>query len=328
MKKTALITGVTGQDGSYLAEFLLEKEYRVFGMARRTSTPHFHYLKQMLDPANERAENFMLVQGDMLDAISINKIIQTTRPDEIYNLAAMSFVSTSWDQPLLTNDINHLGFLRVLESARLLDKSVRIYQASTSEMFGNVAAPQHETSMMIPRSPYGVSKLAAHRAARVYRESFDMFVSCGILFNHESPRRGMEFVTRKIAAGVAGIKLGNADSLRLGNLAAKRDWGFAGDYVEAMWLMLQHDKPDDFVIGTGESHSVAEFVDLAFSHVGLESGDYVQIDERFMRPAEIFDLRADFRKARRILGWQPKVSFSDLVKLMVDYEMGKQRLER
>jgi GDPmannose 4,6-dehydratase len=328
MKKTALITGVTGQDGSYLAEFLIKKEYRVFGMARRTSSPHFHYLKDLLDPTNPGSEDFLLVQGDMMDAISINKIVQTTKPDEIYNLAAMSFVSTSWDQPLLTNDINHLGFLRVLESARLLDKGVRIYQASTSEMFGNVLAPQRESSRMMPRSPYGVSKLAAHQAARVYRESFDMFVSCGILFNHESPRRGLEFVTRKIAAGVASIKQGKADKLMLGNLAAKRDWGYAGDYVQAMWLILQQHKPDDFVIGTGESHSVAEFVDLAFSHVELNSGDYVQIDERFMRPAEIFDLRADYSKARRILGWQPKVSFQELVEWMVDHEMGRLRRER
>jgi GDPmannose 4,6-dehydratase len=315
MKKRALITGITGQDGSYLAEFLLGQGYEVIGMVRRTSTVNFERIKHIQD-------HITLVTGDLLDEISLINMLRDHRPSEVYNLAAQSFVQTSWPQPVFTGETTALGVTRMLDATRLVDPDIRFYQASSSEMFGKVVeVPQKETTPFYPRSPYGVAKVYGHWITVNYRESYDMFACSGILFNHESPRRGLEFVTRKISHGVARIKLGLDEELRLGNLDARRDWGFAGDYVEAMWMMLQQEQPDDYVVATGETHSVREFCDLAFGHVGLSYSDHVVMDERFMRPAEVDLLIGDPSKARETLGWQPKTSFPDLVRAMVDADM-------
>lgn len=315
----ALITGITGQDGSYLAELLLSKKYEVYGMVRRSSTETFNRIMHIRDRIN-------IVQADLLDQLSLITIIDEIKPDEIYNLAAQSFVPTSWSQPVLTGEFNAIGVTRMLEAIRLVDKKIRFYQASSSEMFGKVREePQTETTPFYPRSPYGVAKVYGHFITVNYRESYNLHATSGILFNHESPRRGLEFVTRKITDGVARIKMGLADKLALGNLNAKRDWGFAGDYVLAMWLMLQQDDPSDFVIATGESHSVKEFVAEAFGHVGLEWEKYVVSDPRFMRPAEVDHLVGDASKAAEILGWKPEHTFSDLVHIMVDADL--KRLE-
>lgn len=315
MQKTALITGITGQDGSYLAEFLLNKGYRVFGMVRRSSSENFDRIEHLRDKVELR-------QGDLLDQLSLINMIDETQPDEIYNLAAQSFVPTSWTKPLLTGDFTALGVTRMLEAVRYVNRKIRLYQASSSEMFGKVLeVPQKETTPFYPRSPYGVAKVYGHFITVNYRESYDMFAVSGILFNHESPRRGKEFVTRKVTDGVARIKLGLANELRMGNLDAKRDWGFAGDYVEAMWMMLQQDEPDDYVIATGETHTVKELVQVAFEHVGLDWEKYVVMDEKFLRPAEVDLLVGDPTKAREKLGWKPKVSFKELVQMMVDGDM-------
>jgi GDPmannose 4,6-dehydratase len=312
---TALITGITGQDGSYLAEFLLEKGYDVIGMVRRTSTINFHRIAHFQD-------KIRLVPGDLGDQISLLRIIEEHKPDEVFNLAAQSFVQTSWTQPVFTGDVTALGVTRILDAIYMVDPKIRFYQASSSEMFGKVVAvPQRETTPFYPRSPYGVAKVYGHWITVNYRESYDMHATSGILFNHESPRRGLEFVTRKITHHVAKIKLGLTDELRLGNLDARRDWGYALDYVEAMWLMLQQDKPQDFVIATGETHSVEEFLDHAFGCVDLDWHDYVVQDPRFMRPAEVDLLVGDPTKARKELGWEPKVSFSELVKMMVEADL-------
>jgi len=312
---TALITGVTGQDGSYLAELLLDRGYRVVGMVRRTSTLNFHRIAHIQD----RLE---LVPGDLSDQISLIRILEEYRPDEVYNLAAQSFVQTSWNQPVFTGDVTALGVTRVLDAVRIVDPRIRVYQASSSEMFGKVVeVPQRETTPFYPRSPYGVAKVYGHWITINYRESYNLHATSGILFNHESPRRGLEFVTRKISHQAARIKLGLADELRLGNLDARRDWGFAGDYVRAMWLMLQREAPDDFVIATGETHSVEEFLDVAFGHLDLDWKRYVVQDERYMRPAEVDLLVGDPSKAGRELGWEPRVSFIDLVKMMVDADV-------
>jgi GDPmannose 4,6-dehydratase len=312
---TALITGITGQDGSYLAEFLLKKGYNVVGMVRRTSTVNFHRVSQIQD-------KLTLVPGDLCDQISLIRILEEYRPTEVYNLAAQSFVQTSWAQPVFTGDVTALGVTRMLDAIRIVDPKIRFYQASSSEMFGKVVeVPQKETTPFYPRSPYGVAKVYGHWITINYRESYDMHASSGILFNHESPRRGLEFVTRKITNHVAQIKMGLTDELRLGNLDARRDWGFAGDYVQAMWLMLQQDKPDDFVVATGETHSVEEFLVEAFGSVDLDWHDYVVQDPRFMRPAEVDLLVGDPGKAGAVLGWEPTVSFSELVKMMVDADM-------
>ena len=311
----ALITGVTGQDGSYLAEFLLEKGYDVVGMVRRTSHDSYERIEHLLD----RME---IVAADLLDQHSLTVVLQETRPDEVYNLAAQSFVPTSWTQPVLTGEFTALGVTRILEAIRLVRPDARFYQASSSEMFGKVSeTPQRETTPFYPRSPYGVAKVYGHWITVNYRESYDLFAVSGILFNHESPRRGIEFVTRKVTDGVARIKLGQAGELRLGNLDSRRDWGFAGDYVEAMWLMLQQPQARDYVIGTGETHSVRELVELAFGHVGLDYRKHVVIDPRFHRPAEVDLLLADPTKARTELGWKPKVSFPELVAMMVDADL-------
>ncbi|HPB31874.1 MAG TPA: GDP-mannose 4,6-dehydratase [Candidatus Sumerlaeota bacterium] len=313
--KTALVTGITGQDGSYLAELLLEKGYKVWGMHRRTSTLNFDRVAHIMDKIN-------LVQGDLLDQNSLQSLLEEAQPDEVYNLAAQSFVPTSWNQPLLTGEITGMGVTRMLEAIRRVNKNIRFYQASTSEMFGKVQeVPQKETTPFYPRSPYGVSKLYGHWITVNYRESYDLFACSGILFNHESPRRGFEFVTRKITDTVARIKAGLAGELRLGNLDAKRDWGYAGDYVEAMWLMLQQDEPDDFVIATGETHSVKELVEEAFSSAGLDWEKYVKLDQRFVRPAEVELLVGDPSKARKKLGWVPKVNFKGLVRMMMEADM-------
>lgn len=313
--RTALITGITGQDGSYLAEFLLEKGYRVFGMYRRRSMENFERIQHLQDKIE-------LVPGDLHDQNSLVNLINEVRPNEIYNLAAQSFVPTSFQQPILTGEVNALGVTRLLEAIRVIDKSIRFYQASTSEMFGKAQqVPQNENTPFYPRSPYGVAKVYAHWITVNYRESYGMFNCSGILFNHESPRRGLEFVTRKIAHGVARIKLGLAKELVLGNLEAKRDWGYAPDYVEAMWLMLQQPEPDDYVIATGETHSVREFAEVAFNHVGLNWKNYVRVDQKFVRPADVDLLVGDASKARKKLGWRPRVSFSELVKIMVDAEL-------
>ncbi len=312
---TALITGVTGQDGSYLAELLLDRGYRVVGMVRRTSTLNFHRIAHIQD----RIE---LAPGDLSDQISIIRILEEYRPDEVYNLAAQSFVQTSWNQPVFTGDVTALGVTRVLDAVRIVDPRIRVYQASSSEMFGKVVeVPQRETTPFYPRSPYGVAKVYGHWITVNYRESYNLHATSGILFNHESPRRGLEFVTRKISHQAARIKLGLANELRLGNLDARRDWGFAGDYVQAMWLMLQQDQPDDFVIATGETHSVEQFLDVAFEHLDLDWREYVVQDERYMRPAEVDLLVGDPSKAGRILGWEPRVSFAELVKMMVDADL-------
>ena len=312
MKKTALITGITGQDGSYLAELLLAHDYRVVGMTRRTSTDVHERLEHFID-------DIEFVSGDLLDQTSMTKIVETVRPDEVYNLAAQSFVPTSWTQPVLTGEFTALGVTRILEAIRAINPAIRFYQASSSEMFGKVTeVPQRESTAFYPRSPYGVAKVYGHWITVNYRESFDMFAVSGILFNHESARRGKEFVTRKISDGVARIKLGLATELRLGNLEAKRDWGFAGDYVRAMWLMLQQSKAEDFVIATGRTHSVRDFVRIAFEAAGL--GDYeayVKSDPRFVRPAEVDLLVGDSSKAKQHLKWEPTVTFEQLVEMMV-----------
>lgn len=312
---TALITGITGQDGSYLAELLLSKGYRVIGVARRSSTVTYERIEHLLD-------NITVVQGDLHDQGSLLALLEEYEPTEVYNLAAQSFVPTSWNQPALTGEITALGVTRMLEAIRFVNPKIRFYQASSSEMFGKVVeVPQCETTAFYPRSPYGVAKVYGHWITVNYRESFNMFASSGILFNHESPRRGLEFVTRKISDGVARIKLGYAKELRLGNLESQRDWGFAGDYVEAMWRMLQHDKPDNFVVGMGETHSVREFCEIAFGHVNLDYNDYVVQDERFYRPAEVDLLISDPSKARSVLGWEPAVGFKELVTMMVDSDL-------
>ncbi|MEW6400354.1 MAG: GDP-mannose 4,6-dehydratase [Chloroflexota bacterium] len=312
---TALITGITGQDGSYLAELLLKKGYNVVGVARRSSTVTFERIEHLLD-------DITVVQGDLHDQGSLLAFLEEYRPSEVYNLAAQSFVPTSWNQPALTGDVTALGVTRLLEAIRFVDPKIRFYQASSSEMFGKVVeVPQKETTPLYPRSPYGVAKVYGHWITINYRESFNMFAVSGILFNHESPRRGREFVTRKITDGVARIKLGLAKDLHLGNLDARRDWGFAGDYVEAMWSMLQQEQPDNFVIGTGETHSVREFCEIAFGRVGLDYKEYVVQDERFYRPAEVDLLISDPSRARATLCWEPTVSFSELVTMMVDADM-------
>jgi GDPmannose 4,6-dehydratase len=315
MTKRALITGITGQDGSYLAELLLAKGYHVVGMVRRSSTVNFERIGHLQD-------DIELVPGDLLDEVSMIQIMRSQRPDEVYNLAAQSFVQTSFGQPVLTGETTALGVTRVLDAIRLSDHDVRFYQASSSEMFGKVVeVPQSESTPFYPRSPYGVAKLYGHWITVNYRESYGMHASSGILFNHESPRRGLEFVTRKIANGVARIKLGLDTEIRLGNLDAQRDWGFAGDYVDAMWRMLQCDEPSDFVVSTDETHSVREFCKVAFGHVGLEWSDHVVIDERFFRPAEVELLVGDASRAREILGWQATTPFVDLVTMMVEADL-------
>jgi GDPmannose 4,6-dehydratase len=315
MVKRAVITGITGQDGSYLAELLLAKGYDVVGVIRRNSAPNLWRIQHLLDRIELRP-------ADLLDQLSLIRVLADVRPTEVYNLAAMSFVPASWDQPMLTGEFNAQGVTRVLEAVRHVDPTIRLYQASSSEMFGKVReVPQTELTPFYPRSPYGVSKVFAHYITVNYRESYNLFAVSGILFNHESPRRGLEFVTRKVTDGVARIKLGLADSLSLGNLDAQRDWGFAGDYVRAMWLMLQQDQPDDYVIATGESHSVRELVDVAFEHVGLDWHKYVRLDPRFLRPAEVDHLIGDSSKARRVLGWTTDVDFPHLVRMMVDADV-------
>jgi len=312
---TALITGITGQDGSYLAELLLAKGYRVIGVARRSSTVTNERIEHLLD-------DITVVQGDLHDQGSLLSLIEEYEPSEVYNLAAQSFVPTSWNQPALTGDITALGVTRILEAIRFVNPKIRFYQASSSEMFGRVVeVPQCETTPFYPRSPYGVAKVYGHWITVNYRESFGMFATSGILFNHESPRRGLEFVTRKISSGVARIRLGQAHELRLGNLESQRDWGFAGDYVDAMWRMLQLDEPGNFVIGMGETHSVREFCEIAFGHVDLDYNDYVVQDERFYRPAEVDLLISNPARARSILGWEPSVSFKELVTMMVDSDL-------
>jgi GDPmannose 4,6-dehydratase len=318
VKKTALITGITGQDGSYLAELLLNEGYRVVGMTRRTSTDVHERIAHLVD-------DIEFVSSDLLDQSSITSIMRDVRPAEVYNLAAQSFVPTSWQQPVLTGEFTALGVTRVLEAVRAADPAIRFYQASSSEMFGKVVeTPQRETTPFYPRSPYGVAKVYGHWITVNYRESYNMFAVSGICFNHESERRGKEFVTRKITDGVARIKLGLAKELRLGNLDSQRDWGFAGDYVRAMWLMLQQDTPDDFVIATGRTHSVRDFVRIAFESAGLGSYEpYVVLDERFVRPAEVDLLIGDPSKAKRVLGWEPKVSFEELVEMMVRADLDR-----
>ena len=313
--KTALITGITGQDGSYLAELLLAKGYRVVGVVRRTSSHSFERIDHLLD----RIE---LVAADLLDQHSLTEVVRATRPDEVYNLAAQSFVPTSWTQPVLTGEFTALGVTRMLEAVRLAHPAARVYQASSSEMFGRVVeTPQRESTPFYPRSPYGVAKVYGHWITVNYRESYDLYAVSGILFNHESPRRGLEFVTRKVSDGVARIKLGLASELRLGNLDARRDWGFAGDYVEAMWRMLQQPTPDDYVVGTGQTHSVEELVATAFACVDLDWRPYVVQDPRYMRPAEVDLLLADASKAERVLGWRPTTSFEQLVAMMVEADL-------
>jgi GDPmannose 4,6-dehydratase len=311
----ALITGITGQDGSYLAELLLAKGYRVYGMVRRASTETFERIDHIRD-------ELTLVQADLLDSTSLTHVLREVRPEEIYNLAAQSFVPTSWSQPVLTGEFTGIGALRVLEAVREVCPTARFYQASSSEMFGKVReVPQNELTPFHPRSPYAVAKTFGHYITVNYRESYDLFAVSGILFNHESPRRGREFVTRKISDGVARIKLGLASELRLGNLEAQRDWGYAGDAVKALWSMLQQDEPEDFVIATGRTHSVKDFLEIAFDHVKLHWQDYVVQDPRFMRPAEVDHLVGDAARAREKLGWRPEVSFEDLVRMMVDADV-------
>ena len=311
----ALITGITGQDGSYLAELLLEKGYEVFGVVRRSSTEKFERIAHLTDRIH-------LIQADLTDQVSIIEAIKDTRPKEIYNLAAQSFVPTSWKQPILTGDVTALGVTRLLEAIRVLDTSIRFYQASSSEMFGDVReTPQTESTPFYPRSPYGVAKVYGHGITVNYRESYGIYACSGILFNHESPRRGREFVTRKVSHGVARIKHGLQDKLRLGNLEAKRDWGFAGDYVRAMWLMLQQKAPDDYVIASQKTHSVREMCEVAFSHAGLDWKDHVIEDPAFYRPAEVHLLLGDCAKARAQLGWEPEVTFEGLIRMMVDADL-------
>ncbi|WP_339817811.1 GDP-mannose 4,6-dehydratase [Paenibacillus sp. FSL R7-0216] len=317
MAKNALITGITGQDGSYLAELLLEKGYKVYGLRRRTSTP-------LMDNIEHIKNEIEFIEGDLLDQGSLINAVKRSNPNEVYNLAAQSFVATSWEQPVLTGQATALGVTNILEAVRLTKPEAKFYQASSSEMFGKVVeTPQKETTPFYPRSPYGVAKVYGHWITVNYRESYDMFACSGILFNHESPRRGVEFVTRKVTDAVARIKLGLQSELRMGNLDAKRDWGFAGDYVKAMWLMLQQDKPDDYVISTGETHTVQELVEIAFGHAGLNWRDYVVIDPKFVRPAEVDLLLGDSSKAQKSLEWKLEVGFEDLVKMMVDSDLDK-----
>ena len=313
--KTALITGVTGQDGSYLADFLLEKGYRVIGMVRRTSTINFDRISHIQDKIE-------LAQGDLLDQVSLVDIMKEYQPDEIYNLAAQSFVPTSWRQPVLTGEFTALGVTRMLDAMRMVVPEARFYQASSSEMFGKVReVPQNERTPFYPRSPYGVAKVYGHWITVNYRESYGLFACSGILFNHESPRRGLEFVTRKVTHGAARIKLGLDEQLPMGNLEAERDWGFAGDYVRAMWLMLQQDKAEDFVVSTGKTHSVRDLLEVAFGHLGLDPRNHVKVDERFIRPADVDQLVGDATKAREKLGWEPEVTFEELIKKMVDHDV-------
>jgi GDPmannose 4,6-dehydratase len=314
-QRRALITGITGQDGSYLAEFLLEKGYHVVGMVRRSSTEAFERIAHLRDRIDIR-------EGDLLDQLSLITLLHHVDPHEVYNLAAMSFVPTSWEQPILTSEVTALGATRLLEAIRVVDRSIRFYQASSSEMFGKVReTPQSELTPFHPRSPYGVAKTYAHYITVNYRESYGLFACSGILFNHESPRRGKQFVTRKVTDGVARIRAGRAKELRLGNLEAKRDWGFAGDYVQAMWLMLQQPKPDDYVVASGETHSVRELCEIAFAHAGLDWQQHVVVDPAFVRPAEVDLLIGDASKARRMLGWAPKHSFRQLIEMMVDEDV-------
>ena len=317
MDKRALITGITGQDGSYLAELLLEKGYQVSGVVRRASAPNLWRIRHLLDRLDLRP-------ADLLDQLSLIRVIAAVKPHEVYNLAAMSFVPASWDQPMLTGEFNAQGVTRMLEAVRQVDPSIRLYQASSSEMFGKVReVPQTELTPFYPRSPYGVSKVFAHYITVNYRESYDLFAVSGILFNHESPRRGLEFVTRKVTDAVARIKLGLSDTLKLGNLDAQRDWGFAGDYVRAMYLMLQQDQPDDYVIATGISHSVGQLVEVAFGHAGLDWKKHVKLDPALLRPAEVDHLIGDASKGRAKLGWEPKVNFEALIKMMVDADLAR-----
>jgi GDPmannose 4,6-dehydratase len=316
-KKRALITGITGQDGSYLAELLLDQGYQVFGLARRLSAENYWRVDHLRD-------RITLIPGDLLDQLSLIRVIERVQPGEVYNLAAMSFVPASWEQPMLTGEFNSQGVTRVLEAIRVVNPKIRFYQASSSEMFGRVReVPQVETTPFYPRSPYGVSKVFGHYITVNYRESYNLFAVSGILFNHESPRRGLEFVTRKVTDGVARIKAGKANELRLGNLDAHRDWGFAGDYVRAMWMMLQQDEPDDYVVATGESHSVKELVEIAFGHAGLDWKKYVKEDPALIRPAEVDHLIGNPSKAKEKFGWTPSVDFPGLVKMMVDADMGR-----
>ncbi len=315
MQRKALITGITGQDGSYLAEFLLEKNYRVHGLVRRSSTINFERITHLQDKIE-------LIPGDLLDQSSLITALQKSEPDEVYNLAAQSFVPTSWSQPVLTGEFTALGVTRMIEAIRVVNPAIRFYQASSSEMFGMVAeSPQNEATRFYPRSPYGVAKLYGHWITVNARESYGLFGCSGILFNHESPRRGIEFVTRKVSYNVARIKLGLQKKLKMGNLEAERDWGFAGDYVRAMWMMLQQDAPNDYVIATGTSHSVKHLLELAFAHVGLDYRDHVEIAQDFLRPADVFHLRGDYTKAHQRLGWQPNVSFERMTEMMVDSDL-------
>ena len=321
MPPTALITGITGQDGAYLARFLLDKGYQVHGMVRRSSSENFERIADL-------SGRITLHQADLLDQLSIVNLLHRVRPREVYNLAAQSFVPTSWLQPLLTGDFTALGVTRVLEAIRLVDPAIRFYQASSSEMFGKVRAePQNEETPFWPRSPYGVAKVYGHWITVNYRESYGMFCCSGILFNHESPLRGKEFVSRKVTDAAARIKLGRQDRLKLGNLDAMRDWGFAGDYVEAMWLMLQQDQPDDYVIATGEKHTVRELVEIAFARAGLDPAKHVETDPELLRPAEVNHLCGDFAKARAKLGWRPRVDFRELIEMMVDADLERVRAE-
>jgi|SRR5579864_1008382 len=315
MSKRAVITGITGQDGSYLAEFLLEKDYEVFGIVRRSSIDNCDRIAHLLG-------QIRFLQADLLDQSSLQAALKEARPQEVYNLAAQSFVPTSWNQPVLTGEFTALGVTRILEAIRTVDPGIRFYQASSSEMFGKpIETPQCETTPFHPRSPYGVAKVYGHYITVNYRESYGLFACSGMLFNHESPRRGVEFVTRKITQGVAQIKLGRSRELRLGNLNAERDWGFAGDYVHAMWLMLQQEKAEDYVVGTGVAHSVGDFVQTAFRSAGLDPEEFVKVDSALFRPAEVDHLRADPGKAKQQLGWEPRVSFAELVDLMVDHDV-------
>ena len=320
--KRALITGITGQDGSYLAEFLLEKGYEVFGILRRSSTTNFERLQDIRD-------HIRMIPGDLLDQNSLMEAVRTARPDEVYNLAAQSFVPTSWNQPVLTAEFTALGVTRLLEAVRVVKPEARVYQASSSEMFGKAReVPQNENTPFHPRSPYGVAKVYGHWIAVNYRESYGLYTCSGILFNHESPRRGLEFVTRKVSDGVARIKLGLAEKIVLGNLDARRDWGFAGDYVRAMWLMLRRDEPADYVIATGVTHSVRDLVEVAFSHVGLAWEEHVATDPSLLRPAEVDILRGDSKKAEEELGWRPEVDFEGLVRMMVDADLEQVQSQR
>ena len=322
MSRRAIVTGITGQDGSYLAELLIEKGYRVFGVVRRLSAPNVWRIEHLLD-------RITLVQADLLDQLSLIKAVERAEPDEFYNLAAMSFVPSSWDQPMLTGEYNSQGVTRALEAIRSVNRKIKLYQASSSEMFGRVReVPQTEMTPFYPRSPYGVSKVFGHYITVNYRESYGLFAVSGILFNHESPRRGLEFVTRKVSHGVARIRLGLSDTLSLGNLDACRDWGFAGDYVRAMWLMLQQDSADDYVIATGKAHSVKRLVEIAFAHAGLDWEKHVRTDPALLRPAEVDHLIGDPTKARKQLGWEPTVDFEGLVRMMVDADVARLKAGR